>query len=347
MIRILLGCRTFTVQLSDASISEVQCRATIDIKVEREVNHVLVNQIPSKTRTHSSKYARNMGTMRPIFLTAGSRGDTEPMYALCTALLRSPNVGLTSIVVSSDSMSLSPSIGESFKVYALQQSKGIEKDYLPAFQEDSNDTETHKPESEIDLLGCAIRDLIVPETKRIVSIAEESKCTIVITTFMTLSIAQVISQKLGIPLVFLQYQPVVPTRYYPHLTLSAKEAAVGTFALQKGDTTTYNSLDYLESHYQFIRNGFRACLDAMNVARAGYGLPPVTLTDMCDILEGKPENTHVIVATQSQLLPRSPDMGPDAILSVLWQHPISHPVGTLKKPNLTCVPSSRRAPLPL
>lgn len=130
-----------------------------------------------------------------------------------------------------------------------------------------HDTETRKPQSEIELLGYAIRDFIIPETERVVSIGKDAKCTIIITTFLTLPIAHIISQILHIPLMFLQLQPVVPIRYYPRLTLHAEEAAAATYALRCGGMSTYNTIKNLESHYHFIESGFRACLDSINNAR--------------------------------------------------------------------------------
>lgn len=248
--------------------------------------------------------------VQPFLLTAGSRGDVEPLLALSAALSRSSVAELTTLCIPSDCTHLIQTNIDRVKVVNFEFSLRKVFEAVPAFdsQRQEHESRSHNPEQECILMGILLRDLLC-NTRRIYSMAKASKCSVIVSGFFTFPIAQIIAEKLAIPIILLQFSPAVPSSYYPNLLLNPSGCVAAVRALQQGDFITYRTDKNLGSHFTYIENCFSPCMDALNNERCNVGLSSTTIQDVVNKRSGL--NLHVLVAVQSQLMPRAPDMSPN------------------------------------
>lgn len=255
---------------------------------------------------------------RPLLITSGSRGDVEPMFALAAALAKLSQVERITLVIPSDQASLAPQLGEILDLVTFEFNLAECWKYVPAFDPDEAPKE-QDPLVELRAFGAITRGMIFPHSQYLVDTAKKSNCNVIVGGSMMMSIAHITSQALNIPLVWLQFQPLIPSDYYPQIMLRPVEAAIAMIALQEGRKEDAYSEENHSNSLSSIHAIFQdSVLEGLNQMRSEQQLAPLSLEDIENLYAGKLSKSHLLVNLPSVLTPRTPDM-----------HPTTHLVGSL------------------
>lgn len=251
--------------------------------------------------------------IRPLLIAAGSRGDIEPHLALVDGFTKSTSVEHTTLAVPEEYIYLVP---ESPKVTVVSLSFNLDDclQYMPAFSQPQNAEKmvAQDPTIELKKLAVIIRALVLPNTQRIVALAEKSKSTVVISTVFTSSISNIIYEKLGIPHITLHLQPIFPSAYYPDILQHPEEAAVALTHLREGRTEQAFNESNMISHRTSMEAIAKPQIEDINVHREKLGMGPLSFKTVFEINTGIALDTHILIAVQSQLMARTPDLPPSA-----------------------------------
>lgn len=241
---------------------------------------------------------------RPLLITSGSRGDIEPLFALADGLTKSLSVDDVYIVVPTELKHLAPK-SPKLTFIGLKYSLAEAVKHRSAAVAASRGSAA--PYTVFTMLSIIIRELILHEAQSITGLARSFGVTAVVTTYLTFPIARIISELKSIPYFVLHMQPVYPSSYYPDVILHAKECATSIVNLQNGNPKlTYNNAN-LKTHSGIFSAMTDKFFPKYNDERVECFLQPLSINDVRDIGMGLHEDTHVLIAMQSQLLPRAPD----------------------------------------
>lgn len=248
--------------------------------------------------------------MRPLLLTAGSRGDVEPLLALTDALCSASDVEHTVLMVQRDYESLVP---ESSKVRAVALPFALSH-FMPWFAHAASNA---KPdalpfETQWRALGHAICNIVIPTFPVVLETAIETQCNVVLSTTLTWPLASILADKMRIPLALLTLQPDLMSACVPHVNLRPDEAAAAMCALQRGETPV-ESDDNVATYTMLHDAALPNYLPALNEVRKNHGLPPFSTDGAAALLDGHGD-AHTLVAVSTQLAPRPPDMAPKAVV---------------------------------
>lgn len=251
---------------------------------------------------------------RPLLVSCGSRGDVEPVFSMASALAARSSVDYVTLVIPTDQASLAPLTTLKLRVFTFEFDLSECWRHLPSFNADvgGTDTAVFQPELELRVLGPLLRGMIFPHAKRIASIAEETRCNVILSGFMTIPVAHIIAQRSSIPLIWLQLQPIMPSMYYPHILLDSAGAADAMCTILAGDPEKMRSDTNLSLHHKSIDLIFTSVLNDLNTTRSSFGLPSISVRNLIDLYAGKAENTHLFITLPSQIFPRTPDMPSNA-----------------------------------
>lgn len=246
--------------------------------------------------------------IRPLLLSAGSRGDVEPLIAIVDGLSKSSTVEHITLVIPENYAYLVPK-SANVTIVGLKFNLEDALKYLPAFSQPENAQELAKEDAGIELkrLAAMVRAFILPNTQRIVEIAENLQPTVVLSTAFTSTISKIIYEKMGIPHIALHLQPTLPSAYYPNIILHPEEAAAALVHLREGRTEQAYGDSNILSHQIGGAALLKSQVEDINAECEKLGMGQFSSTFASEIDMGKAPDTYVFIAVQSQLMPRAPD----------------------------------------
>lgn len=162
------------------------------------------------------------------------------------------------------------------------------------------------PYFDYKMMGVLIRETIMPDTKKVVKLAQKTQVTVVVSTFLGYTMSRIICDTMLIPCISLHLQPMYPTAYYPSIATHPEEAAAAIVHLQNGNLELVRDESNLIEHRRVLEATVEGIVDDINKERAEFGLEPMSLQDIFESVD----DTHILIAMQSQLLPRVPDLPP-------------------------------------
>lgn len=151
---------------------------------------------------------------RTLLLAARSHGDVEPILALADVLSKSTAVENTTLVIPGKYARLVPQLPKVTVIkLKLDLDDGLK--FLLTFSNSKSerDIDEQDPIIVFKRLGAMIRATVLPDTWRIVYLAQKSKATVVIKTLFTAEISNIIYEKIGIPNVTLHLQLMMSSTY--------------------------------------------------------------------------------------------------------------------------------------
>eukprot|EP00171_Calliarthron_tuberculosum_P001757 IDg1757t1 len=173
--------------------------------------------------------------IRPLLITAGSRGDVEPLLALADGLIKSKAIEHITLAIPQDFAHLAPVSPKLTLLKLIYTVNGSIKCLTELMSpENSPETFAKDPYFALKVLSTIIRELVLPDTKRVVEHALDVRATVVLSTFVTVSISHTISDKLQVPHISLHLQPRYPSAYYPEIGTNSAKAATAMMHLQNG-----------------------------------------------------------------------------------------------------------------
>lgn len=247
--------------------------------------------------------------IRPLLITAGSRGDIEPLLALADGLTQSETIEHTTLVIPQDLVHLAP-VSPKLTVISLKYNVADSIKCLADILTPENAPKlfTQDPSFMLKVVGAVIRGLVLPDVKRVVEHALEARITVVMSTFMTVSISRIISEKLHIPHISLHLQPRLPSAYYPAIGIHPAKAVIAMMHLQNGEPEKAYDESNCATYSSINKTIPNPILPNINAERAAFGLPPLSSDDIIDFETAQSPDSHIMIATQAQLTPRAPDL---------------------------------------
>ncbi len=235
--------------------------------------------------------------VRPLLLSAGSRGDFEPILALA----ESPDLENPVLFVQPDYQSLAP------QAHILPFSLPEILTSFPHAMSLATPNETEY-ETTWRALGHACANFVVPSVDAVLEVAQNSSIDVVLSTPMTWMVAHIVAEKLRVPFVLLTFQPGLQSRFVPHPCLWPLKAAIVCEKLLKGEAPEVD--DENHSSYPHLHNfSMNEYLEPLNTHRARLGLPPMDKQRACAIIDGCSE-VPILVACSPRLSPAPPDWNP-------------------------------------
>ena len=234
--------------------------------------------------------------VRPLLLSAGSRGDLEPLLALAN----SPDLDSPVLFIQRDYHWLAP------KAHVLPFST---MQMAPSFQYAASKAESDK--YPFDTMWRAVAhsaaNNILPTIGAILTVAQKSNIDVVVSTAMTWIAGYVVAEKLNVPLVFLTFQPGLRSRFVPHPCMLPEKAAVAFEMLLNGETPHGDDENVL-SYSRLHDIGLPEFLDPLNEHLTRLGLAPIDEKRASQIVDGRSE-VPCIVACSRRLSPAPSDWG--------------------------------------
>ncbi len=232
--------------------------------------------------------------VRPLLLSAGSRGDFEPMLALA----ESPDLDNPVLFVQPDYQSLAP------RAHLLPFSI---PDILTSLAHAAslatpNETDT---ETTWRALGLTYANFVLPSVDAVLEVARNSSIDVVLSTPIPWMVAHIVAEKLRVPLVLLTFQPVLRSRFVPNLFMRPLKAAIAFEKLLKHESLEGND-EYLTTYSHLHDFAMTEGLKPLNTHRVRLGLPPIDKQRTADIVEGCSE-VPFLVACSPRLSPAPPD----------------------------------------
>lgn len=232
--------------------------------------------------------------VRPLLLSAGSRGDFEPMLALA----ESPDLESPILFIQSDYQSLAPD------AHLLPFTV---PEMMPSFQYSmSVATKDENPfETMWRAIGHTCANVVLPSVDAVLEVAEKSTFDVVLSTTVTWMVAHIVAEKVRVPLVLLTFQPDLRSRFVPHPCYSPKKAADEFQKLLNGESPNEdeeNLMTYSRLHEIALTEFF----EPLNVNRIRLGLAPIDEKRAADIVDGCAE-VPSLVACSPQFSPAPPD----------------------------------------
>ncbi len=235
--------------------------------------------------------------VRPLLLSAGTRGDFEPILALA----ESPDFDNPVLFIQPDYQSLAP------RAHILPFSI---PDILTSFAHVMGDANPNEPDVETTLraLGHATANFVVPSVDAVLEVARNSSVDVVLSTSMPWMVAHIVAEKLRVPLVLLLFQPGLRSLFVPHLCRRPLEAAIAFEKLLNGECPEVDDKNLVT--YSYLHDIMVAeYLEPLNAHRARLGLLPIDKQRAVDIVEGCSE-VPALVACSPRLSPAPPDWNP-------------------------------------
>ena len=235
--------------------------------------------------------------VRPLLLSAGSRGDFEPLLALA----ESPDLESPVLFVQPDYQSLAP------RAHILPFSI---RDLYTSFtyaMSIAAPNETHT-ETTLRALDHNCVNHILPSVDAVLEVAQDSSIDVVLSTTLTWMVAQIVAEKLRVPLVLLTFQPTLRSRFVPNLFTKPLKAAIA-FEKLLNDECPEEDDENLSTYSHLSDLALAECLEPLNRHRVRLGLPPIDKQRATDIINGCSE-IHALVACSPRLSPAAPDWNP-------------------------------------
>ena len=235
--------------------------------------------------------------VRPLLLSAGSRGDFEPLLAL----VESPDLEKPGLFVQRDYHVLAPQ--EHMLPFSLN-------DLSPSFPYAMSPAapNEHHFETTWRALGHFTAILILPCLDAVLEVAQNASIDVVVSTTMTWMVAHVVAEKLRVALVLLTFQPDLRSRFVPDLCMRPVKAANAFEKLLKGETPDIDE-ENLSTYSQLTDAATTEYLEPLNAHRVRLGLSPIDKHRAADIVSGCAE-VPSLVACSPRLSPAPPDWKP-------------------------------------
>lgn len=246
---------------------------------------------------------------RPLLLSAGSRGDIEPVTALSASLLSSSRATSVVYCVQRDSLAHVPAHPNQHIV----DIPFAASDFPPLFISAQAVATADMTPLEVawSAIGLMMRDILISSTDRIIAVAKKARCDVVVTTMCTWPVGYIASRVLAVPFVMLSFQPDVPSAFFPYMYAQPVEAARAMVAMRDGGTCTSDS-DYLKQARRLHRFPLEAAAEAFGDACGKHGLPPVGMDEAMAVLMSTAPGVTTLIAVQRPLAPAAPDVPPSA-----------------------------------
>ncbi len=235
--------------------------------------------------------------VRPLLLSAGSRGDFEPILALA----ESPALEDPVVFVQPDYQSLAPrahilpfSIPDIFTSYKYAMS-------LATPNEPQNETI-------LRTFGHFCANFVLPSVDAVLEVAQDSSVDVVLSTTLTWMVAHTVAEQLQVPLVLLTFQPGLRSRVVPSMFMRPLKAAIAFEKLLKDECPEVDE-ENLSTYAHLNSFAIAACLEPLNTHRIRLGLPPINKQRFADIVDGCSE-VPALVAFSPRLSPAPPDWNP-------------------------------------
>ena len=235
--------------------------------------------------------------VRPLLLSAGLRGDFEPILALA----ESPDLEDPVVFVQPDYQSLAPrahvlpfSVPDIFTSYECAMSVAR-----------PNETYT---ETILRSFGRFCANFVLPSVDTVLQVAQDSSIDIVLSTTLTWMVGHVVAEKLQVPLVLLTFQPGLRSRFVPSMFLRPLKAAIA-FEKLLNDECPEEDDENLSTYSDLSSFVTTACLEPLNTHHVRLGLPPIDKQRAADIVDGCSE-VPALVACSPRLSPAPPDWNP-------------------------------------
>ena len=235
--------------------------------------------------------------VRPLLLSAGTRGNFEPLLALA----ESPDLDNPVLFVQPDYQSLAP------RAHVLPFSLPEIMTSLAHVMSHANQNETDV-ETTLRALGHATANCFLPSVDAVLEVAQNSSIDVVLSTSGPWMVAHIVAEKLHVPLVLLAFQPVLRSRFVPHLYRNPLEAAIAFETLLNGEYP--EAEDKNLATYSYLHDIVLAeYLEPLNAHRVRLGLLPIDKQRAVDIIDGCSE-VPTLVACSPRLSPAPPDWNP-------------------------------------
>lgn len=276
----------------------------------------LLTETASLLRFSSSSCSQtitNSNMRSALIMAVGSRGDTEPVLALASSMLKSGNFGNIHICVQPDYRHLVPSDPRitthdfSFKVSSFSTIFYFEyfKDALLSFF--TRNFDPTRPSRRF--LSAVINRFVVPELPFIYRIALKERPSLVLSTSLAGPAVVGIAENLGVPMWLVNYQPTTPTAAYPYYMSDINAAILAGKEVARMHAESYQLLknDDYEKSYASQQNLHEASLPGINSFRASLGLSLFDMHQVRSLFSGNVRGVHVLNAFSRRLVPRSSD----------------------------------------
>ncbi len=235
--------------------------------------------------------------VRPLLLSAGSRGDFEPILALA----ESPDFEDPVLFVQPEYQALAP------RAHILPVSL---EDILTSLAHAMSLATPNETYSEITgrAFGHACANFILPSVDAVLEVTQSTSVDVVLSTQTTWMIAHIVAEKLRVPLVLVSFQPSLRSRFVPPLLIRPLEAAIAFEKLLKGVPLEGDD-ENLAIFSQLHECALTAFLEPLNAHRVRLGLAPMDKQRAADIGEGC-SDVPTLVACSPRLTPAPPDWNP-------------------------------------
>lgn len=248
-----------------------------------------------------------------LMVAVGSRGDTEPVLALASSMLKSGNFGHIHICVQPDYSHLVPpdpqitthelsfKVGRFLTIFYCEYLKELLRSFF------TRNFDPTRPSRR--LLSAVIARLIVPELPFIYRIALKERPSLMLSTSLAGPAVVGIAENLGVPMWLVNYQPTTPTSAYPYYMSDINAAVLAGKEVARMHDESYQLLghaDYAMS-YATQQNLHEASLPGINSFRASLGLSLFNMSQVRALFSGHVMDVHVLNAFSTNLVPRSSD----------------------------------------
>lgn len=249
--------------------------------------------------------------MKVLLICTGSRGDAEPFVALAARLLEDDaSNNSVEFFIQPELKSLAPTVHENLSIHELPYTQ------LHFYKYTANPTKGADHENErvrfVGVVAEIIAALCLPCWESVLNIAKS--CDIMVTSALSRSLCFALSSKLEIPMVLVHLQPIVPTKSFPHYSVSSIDDTVKVIIDldKKDDLSTdkyprdHSEMYWMFERYQleFLQEGLDQMYDKMELN------PHMDFETNRRILSGNDSRIAIANAMNDGFIPPVRDVGP-------------------------------------
>lgn len=248
-----------------------------------------------------------------LIVALGSRGDTEPCFALAKSMIQSGNFHRLDICIQAEYMHLVPSDNRIHIHQFSFSTKNFAKTYYYEYFKDSllsfftRNFDASRPSRRC--IASIVKRFFAPELPFLHEIATKENPSLLIATTLGGPIVSTVAQQLNIPMWLINFQPTTPTTAYPYYMSGNKTAAVAGKNVVQMFSHFYETPENRQNiaSYEIQQEAHKTSLSEINTYRSTCCLPSMDMSDVEALFSGRLENVYILNAFSPQLIPRSMD----------------------------------------
>lgn len=248
-----------------------------------------------------------------LVLTVGSRGDNEPLLALCTSLLSTTSISKIHLLIQPDYIHLiptSPHISIHPLPFSLSTLASI---YPPLYlRAILRSLLTRTPFDIVSFqrrcISLMVSRFIIPALPALFPIVRDVRPDLIISSSLAGAPAATLAEFASAPLAILNFQPNVPTAAYPNYISSVPNAQLA--ATEVAHLLNHPHSKQKDSHVYsatYDTGLHEASLSVLNRFRKEAALQQWTLNDLADVFAGRRPGVHVVNSYPAHLVPPGQD----------------------------------------